>query len=244
MAFSNGIKILVVEDTPGDVFLIKFYLEELDPDNYEIQSVDNLTEAHYKLEREAFDVVLLDLHLPDSQGMITLQKSVEKFPNDVFIVLTGLTDEKVGLEAVKNGAQDFLVKGRIDSKTLDSSIKFSFERSKLKKTVKVFGEALKAFEKMYDMVAIVFDESRDVVDHSESLYSYFESENLAFKTIHDFKTFFNEDNGVDNLINECSEGNKILSYQAHAVNGKSYEIKCTSPVNLPGIFILSISRRS
>ena len=74
---ANGIKILVVEDTPGDVFLIKFYLEELDPDNYEIQSVDNLTDAHYKIERESFDVILLDLHLPDSQGIITLQNSVE-----------------------------------------------------------------------------------------------------------------------------------------------------------------------
>jgi len=243
VAFSDGIKILVVEDTPGDVFLIKFYLEELDPDNYEIQSVDNLTEAHYKLEREAFDVVLLDLHLPDSQGMITLQKSVEKFPNDVFIVLTGLSDEKVGLDAVKNGAQDFLVKGRINSKNLDSSIKFSFERSKLKKKVKVFGEALKAFEKMFDMLAIVFDESKDVIDHSQGLQAFFESQDLAFQTMSDFKSFFNNDSEIERVINSSREGS-IAIVKVAAINGKSYEIKCTNPSNLANVFILAITKKS
>lgn len=242
MAFSKGIKILVVEDTPGDVFLIKFYLEELDPDNYEIQSVDNLTEAHYMLEREAFDVVLLDLHLPDSQGMITLQHSVEKFPNDVFIVLTGLSDERVGLEAVKNGAQDFLVKGRIDSKTLDSSIKFSFERSKLKKTVKIFGEALKAFEKMYNMVAIVFDESQDIVDHSQALEVFFETEGLTFKTMQDLKNFFQNEDKIELAIKQCNDQG-VNSFELMASNGKSYIVKCTKPESLHKISVLSISKK-
>ena len=242
MAFSKGIKILVVEDTPGDVFLIKFYLEELDPDNYEIQSVDNLTEAHYMLEREAFDVVLLDLHLPDSQVMITLQHSVEKFPNDVFIVLTGLSDEKVGLEAVKNGAQDFLVKGRIDSKTLDSSIKFSYERSKLKKTVKIFGEALKAFEKMYNMVAIVFDESQDLVDHSQALEVFFETEGLTFKTMKDLKNFFQDNEKIEEAIKLCNNKG-IASFELSGLNGKSYLVKCTKPESLLNVSVLSISKK-
>ena len=84
-----------MEDAPGDVFLIKFYLEELGPDFYEIQSVDKLADAHYKMEREAFDIILLDLHLPDSEGMITLTNSIEKFPDEVFIVLTGLSDQEI-----------------------------------------------------------------------------------------------------------------------------------------------------
>jgi DNA-binding response OmpR family regulator len=243
VASTDGIKILVVEDTPGDVFLIKFYLEELDPDNYEIQSVDNLTDAHYKLEQEHFDVVLLDLHLPDSQGMITLQKSVAKFPNDVFIVLTGLSDQKVGLEAVKNGAQDFLVKGRMDSKTLDSSIKFSFERSKLKRTVKIFGEALKAFEKMFDILAIVYDESKDVLDHSEGLELFFESPDLVFKTMNDLKTFFNNDCGIEESIKNCRVG-EITDFYVEAINGKSYKVRYTNPANIQNICILSVSKQN
>lgn len=241
MAISDIIRILVVEDTPGDVFLIKFYLEELDPDNYEIQSVDNLTDAHYMLLREEFDVVLLDLHLPDSQGMITLQNSVKKFPNDVFIVLTGLSDEKVGLDAVKNGAQDFLVKGRIDSKTLDSSIKFSFERSKLKKTVKIFGEALKAFEKMYDMVAVVFDKNKDTLDSSKRLSTFFDVEGLEFKTLQDFKMFFNNDSKIEEGFGFCIDG-EISSFNLTATNNKDYKLRCTNPVGLESIYVLAISK--
>jgi DNA-binding response OmpR family regulator len=174
MASSNkALKILVVEDTPGDVFLIKFYLEEIDPDNYEIKSVDNLTEAHQMMSRENFDVILLDLHLPDSQGLMTVKHSVEKFPNDVFIVLTGLSDERIGLEAVKNGAQDFLVKGRIDSKSLDSSIKFSFQRAKLKRAVKIYGEALITLESMYQMVIVLIDNARNAVYTSPQFQSFF-----------------------------------------------------------------------
>jgi DNA-binding response OmpR family regulator len=243
VASTDGIKILVVEDTPGDVFLIKFYLEELDPDNYEIQSVDNLTDAHYKLEQEHFDVVLLDLHLPDSQGMITLQKSVAKFPNDVFIVLTGLSDQKVGLEAVKNGAQDFLVKGRMDSKTLDSSIKFSFERSKLKKTVKIFMESLKSFETMFDMVAIVYDKSKDVLNYSEGLELFFESPDFTFNTMNDIKTFFNNDRGIEETIKNCRVG-EITDFKVEAINGKSYKIRYTNPANIQNICILSVSKQN
>lgn len=172
MSRKDCIKILVVEDAPGDVFLIKFYLEELDPEGYEIESVDNLKDAHEKIERNAFDVILLDLHLPDSEGMVTLINTVEKFPDEVYIVLTGLSDENVGIEAVKNGAQDFLVKGRITSVSLDSSIKFSHQRAKLKKAVKVFGESIKVIENLYDFRVLIIDFNDETVIHSFLLPEY------------------------------------------------------------------------
>ncbi len=206
MAISNLIKVLVVEDTPGDVFLIKFYLEELDPDNYEIQSVDNLSEAHYRLEREAFDVILLDLHLPDSQGLVTVKNSVEKFPNDVFIVLTSLSDEKVGLEAVKHGAQDFLVKGRIDSKTLDSSIKFSFQRAKLQKEVKILGSAFRNLEIIYDMAIVVIDTNREIVYHTQSFKDYMNTEVESIDSIEQLLEVLDNNEAMKSAINNAVIG--------------------------------------
>jgi DNA-binding response OmpR family regulator len=241
LAFSkNGIKILVVEDTPGDVFLIKFYLEELDPDNYEIQSVDNLEEAHYKIEREAFDVILLDLHLPDSQGIVTLQNSVKKFPNDVFIVLTGLSDAKIGLEAVKYGAQDFLVKGRIDSKSLDSSIKFSFQRAKLKRAVKLYGEALKTLEVMYGMIIVIIDKSRSAVYTSLRFKSFFMIDEETVDTMEELMHVFENNQEILNAINSASDL-KIDNFVA-TLRGQQYNFKVSKSKEFNDQTVISVSR--
>lgn len=205
----NKIRILVVEDAPGDVFLIKFYLEELGPDFYEIQSVDKLADAHYKMEREAFDVILLDLHLPDSEGMITLTNSIEKFPDEVFIVLTGLSDQETGLEAVKKGAQDFLIKGRIDSKTLDSSIKFSYQRSILKRKVKIFGEALGSLELMHDFLVLILDLKDDSILHSKELPSYLQIGEETLDSQADLVNHFGGAQEINDAIRNSTEDSII-----------------------------------
>lgn len=199
------IKILVVEDAPGDLFLIKYYLEELDPEGYEIESVDNLKDAHAKIERSAFDIILLDLHLPDSEGIITLKSTVQKFPNEVYIVLTGLSDEKIGLEAVKNGAQDFLVKGRITSSSLDSSIKFSYERSKLKRAVKIFGESIKVLELVHDFRVLIIDFSNRSINHSFLLPKFLNIEN-SLDSIKAFIDYFDFDNEFESRIEAVLKG--------------------------------------
>lgn len=168
----DKLRILVVEDTPGDIFLIKFYLEELDPDFYDIDSVHTLAEAHKKLTYDKFDVTLLDFHLPDSEGLVTLTSSVEKFPNQIFIVLTGLSDERIGFEAVKSGAHDYLVKGRIDSKILDSSIKFAVERSRIKNKIYQFWESVMITEKIHNDVTFVVNLKDNYFDHSHQFNDY------------------------------------------------------------------------
>lgn len=242
MAFSSMIKILVVEDTPGDVFLIKFYLEELDPDNYEIQSVDNLAEAHYRLEREAFDVILLDLHLPDSQGLITVTKSVEKFPNDVFIVLTSLSDEKVGLEAVKLGAQDFLVKGRIDSKTLDSSIKFSFQRAKLQREVKVLGSAYRNLGAIYDMAIVVIDTNRDVVYHTQSLRDYLGIDNSGINCLADLMAALDHNDLMQSSISTIEAG-KVLDLEVE-IRGIPFLVKLYKPKDHSDELVITLKKKA
>jgi DNA-binding response OmpR family regulator len=133
----TAFKILLVEDNPGDAFLIKFYLDESQSErySYEVDHVEELYAAFEKLNAQDYDIILLDLGLPDAQGLETLQKLIEKHPDNLVIVMTGLTDEQVGVEAVKMGAQDFLIKGRFDAKVLSSSIRYAFERFQMNQEV-------------------------------------------------------------------------------------------------------------
>jgi DNA-binding response OmpR family regulator len=202
---NDKLRILVVEDSPGDIFLIKFYLEELDPHFYEIDSVHTLEEAHKKLTYDNFDVTLLDFHLPDSEGMITLTSSVAKFPNQIFIVLTGLSDEKIGFEAVKNGAHDYLVKGRIDGKVLDSSIKFAVERNRIKEKIFQYYESLTILEKIHDEVAFIVDLKNKSLQHSE-VFNLYIGTNEKIKNLENFYSLMDNPHDFSQKIENIKPG--------------------------------------
>lgn len=218
----DKLRILVVEDTPGDIFLIKFYLEELDPHFYEIDSVHTLGEAHTKLNYDNFDVVLLDFHLPDSEGMVTLTSSVEKFPNQIFIVLTGLSDEKIGYEAVKNGAHDYLVKGRIDSKLLDSSIKYAVERNRIKAKIYQYWESVVLTEKIHDDVTFVVNLKDGFFDHS-NLFPGYLGENEKIKSLEKFASKL--DCREDFLSKVEKLGNDMIQEMLIKINNQSFVLK-------------------
>jgi DNA-binding response OmpR family regulator len=129
------LKVLLIEDNPGDAFLIKFYLGESIAPKYDFYHAENIQSAYELLNQNTFDIILMDLNLPDSTGLETIKQMLERFPNNLVIVLTGLVDERVGLETVRYGAQDFLVKGKFDGKVLISSIMFAFERYNLNKAL-------------------------------------------------------------------------------------------------------------
>ena len=121
------IKILLVEDNLGDAGLIQESLAEKAA-LFEITHVDRLSEAIKLLEGNDFDLVLLDLSLPDSSGIETFRKVQLKIPNLPIILLTGLDDEILALKLIQEGAQDYLVKGQINNKILIKSICYAFER--------------------------------------------------------------------------------------------------------------------
>ncbi len=128
-------KVLLIEDNAGDAFLIKFYLGESFSPKFSFYHAETIQSAYEFLSKDSFDIILMDLNLPDSVGLETIKNLLEKFPNNLVVVLTGLTDEKVGLVTVRYGAQDFLVKGKFDGKVLISSILFAFERFNLNKQI-------------------------------------------------------------------------------------------------------------
>ncbi|MES2590563.1 MAG: response regulator [Bacteroidota bacterium] len=144
------IKILIIEDNPGDVRLISIYLKEFFGDKYSFSTSDYLWKSLELLSENTFDVIILDLSLPDSSGLETFKKIYEHSPQIPIIVLTGLEDESVGINAMKLGAQDFLVKGIIKGKELSRSINYSIERFKLLKALSE--NAKKLEEKTLDLL--------------------------------------------------------------------------------------------
>lgn len=129
-------KSLLVEDNPADARLICEMLKEAPAGAFQLQRVARLDSALERLRQETFDVVLLDLCLPDSQGMQTLTLAQRVAGNLPLVVLTGLADEHFALEAVRTGAQDYLVKGRFDAELLVRTIRYAVERKRAEEEVR------------------------------------------------------------------------------------------------------------
>ena len=127
----ESIKILLVEDNPGDILLLREALIEIDTEWFEVTQAERLVEALEYTADRSFDVILLDLSLPDEQGLDTLLRLQEKVTGVPIIVLTGLKDEMLSLKAVQSGAQDYLIKGQVDSNLLTRSIHYAIERHRL-----------------------------------------------------------------------------------------------------------------
>ncbi len=126
------IRILLIEDNPNDVLLIEKTLDKFSNPYYEfaISHCDSLSEALRYLNRQDADVILLDLGLPDSHGLEIITSITHLAPTIPIVVLTGLTDEKVAIEAVQKGAQDYLIKGQITPNLLARSLQYAIERKR------------------------------------------------------------------------------------------------------------------
>jgi signal transduction histidine kinase len=125
---SETIKILLVEDNLGDADLLQEILEEATASEFEVTHTSYLRDAFDRLENQPFDAILLDLSLPDSQGLETLVKLQTERPDFPIVVITGLNDEQLAVNAVRQGAQDYLVKGQLNGPVLIRSLRYAIER--------------------------------------------------------------------------------------------------------------------
>jgi sigma-B regulation protein RsbU (phosphoserine phosphatase) len=124
---------LLIEDNPGDAALIRYALAGPDagasaaPD-FHLVCMDRLASGLLRLDDEGVDIVLLDLSLPDSQGLESVSQVRARSPHVPIVVLTGLDDEAMGLKAVREGAQDYLIKGNLDGALLKRAMRYAIER--------------------------------------------------------------------------------------------------------------------
>ena len=122
------ISILLVEDNPGDRRLICEMLAEAKSVTFDLKYADRLQAGLGHLDENRVEVILLDLGLPDSQGLETLSKIYAQVPEVPIVVLTGLNDEMLGVQAVNKGAQDYLIKGQVDTNLLARTLRYAIER--------------------------------------------------------------------------------------------------------------------
>jgi two-component sensor histidine kinase/CheY-like chemotaxis protein len=130
------IRVLMIEDNPRDARLIREMLSEVRGTRFNLKCVDKLSTGLEILAAGGVDVLLLDLVLPDSQGLNTFAKAYAQVPEMPIVVLTGLDDEKLAVKAARAGAQDYLVKGQVDSNLLERSIRYAIERKQAEEQIK------------------------------------------------------------------------------------------------------------
>ncbi len=132
---SDSIHILLIEDNPGDIRLIEEMLRETKGRKFVLSHSTTLIDGLQLLIKDSFDVLLLDLSLPDSLGFDTFIKAYNRYPGIPIIILTGTQDEALAVKTVQVGAQDYLIKGQINGTLLSRSISYAIERASLSKKV-------------------------------------------------------------------------------------------------------------
>jgi len=157
---SHPTRILLVEDNPGDARLLRESLMEVGSFRFDLTHVSTLSAGLERLAESVIDVVLLDLSLPDSLGLDSFIQVHAQAPGVPFVVLTGLADETLAIAAVREGAQDYLVKGQVDRELLVRSIHYAIERKRsdqalLQKTreVAVLEERARLAREIHDTLA-------------------------------------------------------------------------------------------
>ena len=125
------VNVLLVEANTKDARLLRETLIKPDPDQYKLTHVVDLGGALDVLGKENFDLILLDLSLPDSWGLNTVVQMHDKAPEVPIIVLTETDDESLAIKAVQQGTQDYLVKGQVNSNLLERSMRYAIERHRM-----------------------------------------------------------------------------------------------------------------
>jgi len=142
-------KILLIEDSPDDTLLVREALGSANGGSFVLECVDRLLTGLGRLAEGGIDLILLDLSLPDSQGLDTFLQVQEKVPSVPIVVLTGLDDKTLAGGAVKAGAQDYLVKGQINSNLLERSIRYAIERQGMLNDLQKYTQKLQFSEQRF-----------------------------------------------------------------------------------------------
>lgn len=190
----DSARVLLVEDDSVQIALITMLLANEGRHQFALETVDRLSTAQTRLETGGIDVILLDLNLPDSQGIQTVRMLREFAHSIPIIVLTGFDDENMALETLKNGAQDYLVKRTVDGPSLSRSIRYAMQRHSTDQALGVQRRRLHLLMNSIPDVRIYFkDEAGRFVDVNPALaklYGFNDPREVIGKT--DFDLFGSE----------------------------------------------------
>jgi two-component system, cell cycle sensor histidine kinase and response regulator CckA len=153
---SERISALLVEDSPADARLLREAVRDAEATHINLTHVDTLDKALHRLREEHFDVVMLDLSLPDAEGLDTLVRMHTSAPSVPIVVLTGLDDEALAVRAVREGAQDYLVKGQVTSQLLIRAMRYATERKRAVEALQRSEEYFRSLiENALDIITVI-----------------------------------------------------------------------------------------
>jgi diguanylate cyclase (GGDEF)-like protein/PAS domain S-box-containing protein len=127
--------VLLIEDNPGDARLIREMFNEQNSKDFELNHVECMGDAEKYLAEHAVDIILADLGLPDTQGLESVRRTHAAAPHVPLVVLSGQDDVSVALQALKEGAQDYLIKGQIEPRELLRALRYAVERKIIEETL-------------------------------------------------------------------------------------------------------------
>jgi signal transduction histidine kinase len=125
--------LLIIEDNPGDARLLREMLREDGPYRAELMLAETMGEAEKCLAEHVIDIILLDLGLPDADGLAAIRRSRAMAPGIPLVVLTGMDDEALAAQSLQEGAQDYLIKGQIETRGLLRALRYATERKRLER---------------------------------------------------------------------------------------------------------------
>ncbi len=146
------VKVLLIEDNSADARFIIEMFKEISKPKYELKNVTNLQDGLKYLDKHPVDILLLDLSLPDSHGLETFEKAHKHDPELPIVILSGLDDEEIAVKAVREGAQDYLMKGDVNSRILSRAINYAIERKNSEKKL------IKSHDELINLIKAYTDE--------------------------------------------------------------------------------------
>ncbi|MGF7119070.1 response regulator [Methanobacterium oryzae] len=225
---SKPIKILLIEDSLEDFVIIREMLRDTN-NPFQLEHADKLKVGFEKLFNESFNLILLDLNLPDSYGFDTFIRTYDQVPELPIVILSGFNDEDVAIKAVREGAQDYLIKGEIDGKLLARSIYYAIERKEAEK------ELMKTHNDLRKLISWHEVELKEKEEEIASLIK--EHENAEVKLINAISNIKIEKLKFDFLIDQLPVGILVVD----AVSGepisknKKFEELSSEFVEIPEI---------
>ncbi len=214
---TKTIRILLIEDNPDDVFFLRMVLNKVTATRFQLESAESLAAGLARLDAGDIEVVLLDLTLPDAAGMDTVHAVKAHANGRPIIVLSGVDDETLAVNAVHAGAEDYLVKGRVDSQLITRAIIYAIERTEFK------GEVLKAQEKYRSIfensVAGIFQTSPegtylDVNPALTRIYGYSSREELMSKISDIAKLLYVDKNRRAEFVKLMQERGMVQDFES------------------------------
>ena len=197
---TNPIHVLLVEDNPGDARLVCELVRE-EPD-LRIHHVDRLAAGLSHLAAEHVDVVLLDLGLPDRQGLDTLRAVIQSGCTAPVVILTGRDDEALGRAAVREGAQDYLVKGHVAEYALTRAVRYAIERKRVERTERMRARWAEALLQLFRLPSTT--ETEIVAFAVKSLVTLTESKLCFVGFVNSSETSVSGHIGSQHAMDECA----------------------------------------